>query len=316
MRVKRSEDLGESWSEVEILIDDGGEMAAGDPCMLVDRETGTVWIVYDHVYPTMDELLRRDPQRAEGAEVEWHRRVIFLHAIRSDDDGRTWSEPIDLTPQVKDDGWVAAMAGPGMGITMTNGRLICPGYRRFGEDFSRDGSHVYFSDDHGATWHVGESPSPKTNEAQVVELADGRLMMNMRTPRGYDRRMVATSGDGGETWSEARDAPALVEPACQASFIRWTSEVAGDDRNRLLFSNPADPEKRTNMTVRLSYDEGETWPVARLVNGDFCAYSCMAALPDGTVGLLYEHKSPDANTPGFENLVFARFNDAWLTEDA
>lgn len=313
LALKRSEDLGETWSEVEILIDDGGEMAAGDPCMLVDRVTGAIWIIYDHIYPTMDELLRRDPHRAEGAREEWHGRVIFLHAIRSDDDGRTWSEPIDLTPMVKRPDWLAAMAGPGMGITMSSGRLICPGYRRHSSDFAQDGVHVYFSDDHGETWHAGGTPGVG-NEAQAVELADGRLMLNMRTPRGHGCRMVATSSDGGETWSEARDDPALIEPGCQASFIRWTSEAAGDDRDRLLFANPASADQRTDMTVRLSFDEGKTWPVARRLAGDYCSYSCMAALPDGTAGILYEHRFPDPETQGRENLVFARFNEAWLLE--
>jgi sialidase-1 len=147
-----------------------------------------------------------------------------------------------------------------------------------------------------------------------VELADGRLMLNMRTPRGHGCRMVATSSDGGETWSEARDDPALIEPGCQASFIRWTSEAAGDDRDRLLFANPASADQRTDMTVRLSFDEGQTWPVARRLAGDYCSYSCMAALPDGTAGILYEHRFPDPETQGRENLVFARFNEAWLLE--
>lgn len=199
LALKRSDDLGETWSDLEILVDDGGEMCAGDPCMLVDRVTGAVWIIYDHAYPSMDELRRRDPERAEGAREGWKGRVIFLHAIRSDDDGRTWSEPIDLTPQVKDPAWGAAMAGPGAGITMTAGRLICPGYRRHSADFALDAAHVYFSDDRGETWQVGEAPCSATNEAQAVELADGRLMLNMRTPRGHGCRMVATSADGGET---------------------------------------------------------------------------------------------------------------------
>lgn len=314
LALKRSEDLGETWSEVQILIDDGGEMAAGDPCILVDRVTGAIWIIYDHIYPTMDELLRRDPQRAEGAREEWHGRVIFLHAIRSDDDGRTWSAPMDLTPQLKAPEWLAAMAGPGMGITTSSGRLICPGYRRHSADFAQDSAHVYFSDDRGETWQASQAAATPTNEAQAVELADGRLMLNMRTPGGHGCRTVATSPDGGATWTEARDDRTLIEPGCQASLIRWTSEAAGDDRNRLLFSNPASTTQRTKMTVRLSYDEGETWPVARLVNDEFCAYSCMAALPDGTAGLLYEHRSPDAGTPGLEHLLFARFNEAWLLE--
>ena len=203
-----------------------------------------------------------------------------------------------------------------MGITLSTGRLICPGYRRLSSDFGEDGSLVYYSDDHGETWRASEAATATTNEAQVVELADGRLMMNMRTPRGHDRRMVTLSEDGGETWSEAQDDPVLVEPACQASFIRWTSEAAGDDRNRLLFANPASVEQRTDMTVRVSYDEGETWPIARRVAGDYCSYSCMAALPDGTAGLLYEHRFPNPDAQGHENIVFARFNEAWLTEDA
>jgi len=312
--LKRSEDLGETWSEVEILIDDGGEMAACDPCMLVDRATGTVWIVYDHVYPTMSELRRRDPRRLEGAEADRTGRVIFLHAIRSDDHGRTWSDPIDLTPQVKSPQWQSAMAGPGVGITLSGGRLVCPGYRRYREDSSGDGAHVYFSDDHGETWQVGDTAG-HGNEAQAVELADGRLMLNIRTPREHPCRRVAWSADGGETWPETRDDPTLIEPACQASLIRWPDEAAGGERGRLLFSNPASTDKRTDMTVRFSPDDGETWPAARLVNAEFCAYSCLAALPDGTVGLLYEHKSPDTDTPGLERLVFARFNEAWLLEE-
>jgi sialidase-1 len=311
LALKRSEDLGETWSEVQILVDDGGDMAAGDPCMLVDRVTGSVWIIYDHIYPTMDELLRRDPQRAEGAREEWHGRVIFVHAIRSDDDGRTWSDPIDLTPQIKHPDWVAAMAGPGMGITMSGGRLICPGYRRFDADLGEDSAHVYFSDDHGATWQVGEAAATQTNEAQAVELADGRLMLNMRTPRGYNRRRVAISQDGGETWSEAHDDPALTEPGCQASIIRWPGGTMGAD-GRLLFSNPASTDKRTDMTVRVSYDDGQTWPVAKTIAGEYCSYSCLAALPDGSAGILFEHRFPDPDAQGRENLVFARFNDVWL----
>ena len=318
LALKRSEDLGNTWSEAEILIDDGGDMAACDPCMLVDRATGTVWIVYDHVYPTMDELRRRDPHRAGGAEPDHSGRVIFLHAIRSDDDGRTWSAPVDLTAQVKSPRWQSAMSGPGMGITLSGGRLVCPGYRRQREDSSGDGAgdgaHVYFSDDHGETWRVGDTPGCG-NEAQAVELADGRLMLNIRTPSEHPCRRVAISADGGETWSETRDDPTLVEPGCQASLIRWTDEAAGGGRARLLFSNPASTDRRADMTVRLSCDEGDTWPVARLVNADFCAYSCLAVLPDGTVGLLYEHKGPNATTPGLQRLLFARFNQAWLLQD-
>jgi len=317
MVLRRSDDLGRTWSEREVLIDLPGEMAAGDPCMLVDRQTGAVWIIYDHVYPSMAVLREMDPERAEGAQPGYQGRVLFLHAIRSDDDGRTWSEPIDLTPAVKDPAWIAAMAGPGMGIQTRAGRLIAPGYRRLARDFRNDGSHLYISDDHGETWHVSASPGPNTNEGQVVELEDGSLMLNMRSTRGPRCRAVATTVDGGETWSAMRDDETLVEPRNQASFIRWTDRRDGHARSRLLFANTAHPESRENMTVRLSYDEGRSWPVAKVVNPGPTAYGCLSVLPDMAVGLLYEYRGlPDGPAPGYERISFARFNLEWLTDGA
>lgn len=116
--------------------------------------------------------------------------------------------------------------------------------------------------------------------------------------------MVAVSRDRGETWSGFRDEPQLIDPACQASILGFTSTGDGQDRDRILFANAADAEKRQNMTVRLSYDNGRTWPVSRLVHPDRSMYSCMAVLPDGRVGLLYEKN----------NLIaFASFGLEWLT---
>jgi len=311
--LKRSGDLGRTWGAREVVVDLPGQMAAGDPCMLVDRQTGAVWIIYDHVYPSMDALREDAPERAEGAQPGYQGRVLFLYAVRSDDDGRTWSEPIDLTPAVKHPSWIGAMAGPGMGIQTRAGRLIAPGYLRSSGDFRQDGSHLYYSDDHGETWHVSASPGPNTNECQVVELADGSLMLNMRSTRGHHCRAVATSDDGGRTWSAIRDEATLVEPRCQGSFIRWTDERDGHARNRLLFANPAHAESRENMVARLSYDEGESWPVSRVVNPGPAAYSCPTVLPDGTAGLLYECRGLPGASPGYAKITFARFNLEWLT---
>ncbi|MEA3402843.1 MAG: sialidase family protein [Armatimonadota bacterium] len=314
LALKRSEDMGRTWTDHQVVVDLPGQMAAGDPCMLVDRQTGSIWIFYDHVYPSMEVLQEKAPELTEGAHAGYKGRVLFLHAIHSDDDGRTWSEAMDLTPAVKQPDWIGAMSGPGMGIQTRDGRLIAPGYRRRAGDFAQDASHFYYSDDHGETWHVSATPGPRTNESQVVELVDGSLMMNMRSMRGHHCRAVATTTDGGQTWSEIRDDTTLIEPRCQASFVRWTDERNGYAHNRLLFANPASADSRTNMTARLSYDEGQTWPVSKVVNPGPAAYSCLTILPDGTAGLLYENVGQSDAAPGYEKITFARFNIEWLTD--
>ena len=167
-----------------------------------------------------------------------------------------------------------------------------------------------FSDDGGRSWQIGGSADPGTNESQVVELADGRLMLNMRNhpPRAENFRMVATSDDGGRTWSQAKPDRALVEPPAQASLLRLTT-AAADGRNRLLFSNPASA-RRERMTVRMSEDEGATWPVSRVVHEGPAAYSSLVVLPDRSIGLLFERgdRSP------YEKITFVRLTLEWLTE--
>jgi sialidase-1 len=197
------------------------------------------------------------------------------------------------------------------------GRLVIPNDHRgpLGEGDAKY-SHAFFSDDHGSTWTLGGTVAPHTDECQVVELADGTLMMNMRNywerdggePAKGRKRAIASSGDGGETWSELSFDDTLIEPVCQASFTRysWPGENA---KNRLLFSNPASTEARVKMTVRLSYDEGKTWPIAKLLHEGPAAYSCLAALPDRQIGCLYERGAEHS----YETISFARFTLRWLS---
>ena len=167
-----------------------------------------------------------------------------------------------------------------------------------------------FSDDGGTSWQIGGSADAGTNESQIVELADGRLMLNMRNhpPRSDNFRMIATSGDGGQTWSKAVPDPVLIEPPAQASLLRLTRASTGD-RNRLLFSNPASV-RRERMTVRVSYDEGTTWAVSRVIVEGPAAYSSLVVLPDRSIGLLFEHGDRSA----YEKITFVRFTLEWLTE--
>lgn len=306
--LKRSTDAGKTWGPLEVIIDLPDQLAAGDACALVDRQTGAVWIIYDHVYPNLESMKKDFPELPPGTHAGYAGRVIRLHAIKSEDDGHTWSEPLDLTPMIKDEAWIAAMSAPGMGIQTRDGRLVAPGYHRLAADtFDADHAHLMYSEDHGKTWHVTTSPGGATNECQVVELADGSLMLNMRSRRRKGCRAVAVTRDWGKTWSEIVDDATLIEPVCQASFIRYTDTRDGYARNRLLFANPASTKARENMTVRLSYDEGKTWPVSKVVDPGPAAYSCLTVLPDGTIGLLYESEN-------YGKITFVRFNLEWLTD--
>ncbi len=290
--VKRSFDQGRTWSAMQIIWDDG-DNTIGNPCPVVDQTTGTIWMPFC-----------RNNDR------------VFMTS--STDDGLTWATPIEITSTVKLPNWRWYATGPGVGIQLEKGlhqgRLVipCDNTARDASNNTIWSSHVIYSDDHGQTWQLGGVITPKMNECQVVELADGRLMMNMRnSDSSQDFRAIATSNDGGMTWSEISHDPTLIEPICQASFLRYT--LATDyDKNRLIFSNPASTSSRVSMTVRLSYDEGQTWPVARLLHAGAAAYSCLAVLPDKTIGCFYEA----GNSSPYETITFARFSLPWLTNGA
>jgi sialidase-1 len=227
---------------------------------------------------------------SEGTREVW--------IVASADEGATWSTPVEITATTKAPDWTWYATGPGAGIQLRGGRLLIPcDHSVAGSPGSR--SHVIYSDDHGATWQLGGVVGDLTNECQVVELADGRLLINMRSLHGRNCRALATSDDGGLTWSEITHDAALIEPVCQASLLR-APDLAG--RDALLFANPAST-RRENMTVRASFDEGRSWPIARLLHAGPSAYSCLAALPDGRIGCLYERGEAHA----YERITLARF---------
>jgi N-acetylneuraminic acid mutarotase len=225
------------------------------------------------------------------------------------DDGLTWSAPVEITASVKQPDWTWYATGPGVGIQTRSGRLVIPAnHAEAGSGVHR--SHIVYSDDGGQHWTLGASADPGTNESQVVELRDGRLMLNMRNhpPRPENFRMVATSDDLGRTWSKAAPDRALIEPPAQASLIRLAAATS-TDRAPLLFANPASTA-RQRLAVRVSDDEGSTWPAARVVHAGPAAYSSLVALPDASVGLLFERgdRSP------YERITFAHMTLAWLSE--
>ena len=276
---------GVNWQPMQLVLAGKGE-AIMQPCPVVDRTTGEILICCQEIRGGLANLLKN----------EWHGRCLILRSV---DDGLTWLPPQEITQSV---GHFAA--GPGIGIQLKSGRLVIPGY-------SKEGARVIFSDDHGRTWRIGAPVNNKgCNESQVVELSDGLLLMNMR--QGGRRRFVAVSKDQGETWFKENNEESLPDPGCQASFLRFPNRAAGG-RDLLLFANPPHPgpfEARSNLTVRLSDDDGQTWKASREVDAGPGAYSSLAVLADGsTIGMLYETGA----THPYEKIAFARFNLEWLT---
>ncbi len=294
---KRSFDGGRTWGKLQVVADFPGTEAAGDPCLLVDRKTAAVWVFYAWCPEGIG---------SRASQPGLTGRTMHVYAMRSDDDGATWSKPRDLNPMVKDPKWSAMWCSPGCGMQTRDGRLLVPS-----SSIRESGyySQMFASDDHGKTWKTLAPSGRTTNEHMAVELTDGRLLANMRSNHKQGCRAVATSGDGGRTWSELAHDPKLPEPVCQASFLRYTDRRDGYARDRLLFANPASG-RREKMTVRLSYDEGRTWPVSKLIHAGPAAYSCLTVMPDGTIGLLYERGDKSA----YEKISFARFNLEWLSD--
>ena len=306
--VKRSADGGRTWSSRQIVWDDGAN-TCGNPCPVVDQRTGTIWLpmTWNDGRDSESEI-----KQNTGRDT---RRVFVTH---SEDDGRTWARPQEITADVKRPEWRWYATGPGVGIQLTRGpskgRLLIPCDHSLVLPDDPDGynAHVIYSDDHGRTWRLGGTIRPAVNECQVVELNDGTLLMNLRN---YDRskttRAIATSADAGLTWSAVRHDPALVEPICQASLVRYPTQPQ-DGPARLLFSNPAhaEPGQRRDLTVRMSEDEGKTWPISRILWPGPAAYSCLAVLPDGQIACLFE--AGDKNP--YERIVLARFSPGWLRQ--
>jgi len=290
--LRRSHDGGRSWAPLQI-IGDNGPNTFGNPCAVVDARTNTVWLL-----TTQNRGTDREKDiiagTSDGSRTVW--------VMRSQDDGVSWSAPVEITSSVKARDWTWYATGPGVGIQTRDGRLVVPANHAEAKTGIHR-SHLFFSDDGGKSWTLGATSDAGTNESQVVELADGRLLLNMRNhpPKPDNFRMIARSDDGGRTLSAAVPDRALIEPPAQASLIRFSTAKARD-QNRLLFANPASAA-RERMTVRVSDDEGLTWPVSRVVHDGPAAYSSLVVLPDGTIGVLFERgdRSP------YERITLARF---------
>jgi Neuraminidase (sialidase) len=277
------------WLPLQVVLRSTNGDAWMNPVPVIDQTDGTIYLLAN-LYP--------QPYK-DANQAIWF--------VKSTDEGATWSTPVEITQ-----GTGKHEIGPGAGIQLRSGRLMIQVY-----------DSVIFSDDHGKTWKSGGIAPGDWNETQVVELVDGSLLFSRRKA---PNRVFLYSKDDGETWSQPVAQSELPDPDCQGSMIRYTREDQGYTKNRILFANPvsgaiaagsaeSDPRGRFNVTVRMSYDEGKTWPIEKLILAGPGAYSSMTVFPDGSVGILFETGLAFGTFDDYcRKLVFARFTVDWLTD--
>lgn len=305
---KRSTDQGASWSKLMVLDDPGAQWAASNPTPVLDRSNGRLWVVYNRWEPAFGT--------AESKPGTANNQAWVRH---SDDHGRSWSPATDITKMSRHfEEWGAMFLGPGGAIQTRNGRLIVPAamkpdtyaiWTSVGDflgslNFLR--AYVLYSDDHGATWRRGALLKALTNENQVVELADGAIMMDARQSSG-NRRWIVISSDGGESWSAP--VPGQAVTAVATSIERYTSKAHGDDRDRILWTGPAGPGRK-NLVIRVSYDEAQTFAKEKVIYGGLAAYSDISILKDKSIGVLWER----GVSQNYQFITFTRVKREYLEE--
>ncbi len=330
--LRRSTDGGKTWGSARKISDVPGpitknavalkqnlagadDITYNNPVAIPDRETGAVHFLFCLEYM----------------------RCFYM---RSDDDGKSFTDPVEITsafePYREEYDWKVLATGPGHGIQLENGRLIVPVWLSTGTGGNAHRPSVcsvIYSDDHGKTWLAGEIAIPNTeewvnpSETEAVQLVDGRVMLNSRSESKAHRRLVTYSEDGATNWSIPVFHEQLLEPICMASIVRFSKKPA-HDKNRILFSNPntldsrnpdqeAQPGRarmRKNVSVKLSYDEGKTWPVCKTLEEAYSGYSDLAVADDGTIFCFYERGTTDGSMYQTGSLCLARFNLEWLTD--
>jgi len=321
--MRRSTDGGSTWSTPRKLV------TPPDDVQLNPMALGRGYDAADSV--TVNNPLAIVDHMAGALHFLYCIEYARCYYMRSDDDALTFTEPVDITEAFEafrsEYDWKVIATGPGHGIQLTAGRLLVPVWLSTG---TGGGAHrpsavsVIYSDDHGRTWQRGDivvnhPDLVNPSETVAVELADGRVMFNIRHET-FDRetrsryRAVSTSPNGVDQWRPVRLDDQLPEPVCMASILRITRRPLAK-RNRILFANPHNPDttERRNLALKLSYNEGRTWPVMKVLEPGRSGYSDLAMGPDGTIYCFYERGSFDKHHHNTAHLCVARFNLEWLS---
>ena len=304
---RRSTDNGKNWSEPVVVAQGGNGKTYGDPAVVLDKKTGNLICMF-----VGDQgLWNATPDNRQG-----------IYVSKSTDNGVSWSEPVAITDQVyaNHSGWYAGFAGSGHGLCLKDGRLMFVlAIRATSATGVPLHNYAIYSDDGGDNWTLSTNAATTAgDEAKVVELENGDILMSIRNP-SKGNRIFCKSTDRGQTWGKAYFETELKDPACNGDIIRYSysTDEGSEGKSRLLHSLPESTTTRENVTIYLSEDDGETWPIKkRLVDG-YSAYSSLTVLSDGTIGALVEEGKWDSNLPGEDGfqLVFYRFTMDWLTSD-
>jgi len=321
--IHRSEDNGDTWEPIQIVMDMGewGGLpekfnGVSDACILVDKNSDAIYIaglwmhgVINAEGRWVEDLDEQSNEwnhqwRTKGSQPGFGMKQTsqFL-IVKSTDDGKTWSDPMNITEMGKKEEWWLWAPAPGQGITLKDGTLVFPtqGRDKTGEAFS----NITYSKDGGKTWKSSKpAVNESTTECMAVELSDGSIMLNMRANSNKGRtddsngRAIAVTKDLGENWSvHPTSHRVLIEPVCMASIIRHDYKAGSKHKSVLLFSNPASKTKRHNMTIKHSYDDGMQWSGANssLLLDEFNSrgYSCLTSIDNETIGILYESSQAD-----------------------
>ena len=289
--LSRSTDGGKSWEKMRLPLSFGeygglpkAQNGVGDPSILVDTQTNTVWVVaaWTHGMGNQRAWWSSHP----GMDINHTAQLVLA---KSTDDGKTWSKPINITEQVKDPSWYFLLQGPGRGITMSDGTLVFP--TQFIDSTRIPNAGIMYSKDRGKTWKMHHLARTNTTEAQVAEIEPGVLMLNMRDNRGGSRAIAITK-DLGKTWTEHPSSrKALQEPVCMASLIHVDAKDNVLNKDLLLFSNPDTTKGRNHITIKASLDKGLTWlPEHQIMldEAEGWGYSCLTMIDKETIGILYE----------------------------
>ena len=289
--LSRSTDGGKTWEKMRLPLAFGeydglpaAQNGVGDPSILVDTKTNTVWIVAAWTDGMGNHRARWSSH--PGMDLNHTAQLVMA---KSTDDGKTWSAPINVTEQVKLPEWYFLLQGPGRGITTSDGTLVFP--IQFIDKTRIPNAGIMYSKDRGETWKIHNYARTNTTEAQVAEVEPGVLMLNMRDNRGGSRAVYTTT-DFGQTWKEHESSrTALIEPVCMASLISVKAKDNVLGKDLLIFSNPNSTSARKDMTIKISMDGGKTWSADHqlLLDEDYnWGYSCLTMIDKETIGILYE----------------------------
>jgi sialidase-1 len=302
----RSIDGGQTWEAQRVIMDRGAfnrlpqeQNGCSDPGIVVDPQTGSVFVAAVWTWGRPGTHQWNKGGSEPGFEIG--KTAQFL-MVRSDDDGKTWSKPTNLTRQLKQKDWILFAPSPQQGIALKDGTLIMPGQGRDEKD--RHFSNLMISRDHGQTWSLSNPASFGNTECQAVELSDGSIMLNCRSERPTKFRTVAITSDLGQSWkTHPTNRKGLIEPNCNGSTIGFEYLHNGKSRHVLLFANPHSQQRRDHHSIQVSLDDGLSWPKkyrTLLDAGLGRGYPSLSQIDKQHVGIVYEGSRAD--------LVFERLS--------